>query len=321
MGWLRLVTCFNLYVSFAKEPSKRDDILQKRPTNLRSLLIVATPYKKMERDLPKFGEATPHNISLHAMQSTSDRRYEAHRTVWESSCIGLTLLLLRPVPRGAVLGSHHPLRRLTACSKLLFIIFSWMKFAEAKSRKQLAEGGSFTIFSVLWVLLVADRIRDFPIKLNMKLGPQTDFGAKSQSKETIQLVPEPRKMVIIRIIPRRRSGTWEGVTVVTWYREWNYRMWGAWGLGPHTLIFPALLSLPLIRGAATVCAPIILQNDSYTPESPILSNLQFCWLLSYYSNNTPDSSREEQVTQYSRRRAVFEEISNEMVRKATAWQP
>ena len=31
-------------VSFAKEPYKRDDILQKRPMILRSLLIVATPY-------------------------------------------------------------------------------------------------------------------------------------------------------------------------------------------------------------------------------------------------------------------------------------
>jgi len=79
MRWLRLVSCFKLYVSFAKEPSKRNNILQKRPINLRSLLIVATPYKKMERALPKFGEATPHYSSLHAMQSTSDRKYEAHR--------------------------------------------------------------------------------------------------------------------------------------------------------------------------------------------------------------------------------------------------
>ena len=33
-----------LLVSFAKGPYKRDDILQKRPIILRSLLIVATPY-------------------------------------------------------------------------------------------------------------------------------------------------------------------------------------------------------------------------------------------------------------------------------------
>jgi len=44
MGWLRLVGALKLKVSFAKEPYKRDDILQKRPIILRRLLIVATPY-------------------------------------------------------------------------------------------------------------------------------------------------------------------------------------------------------------------------------------------------------------------------------------
>ena len=43
MGWLRLVGPLKLRVSFAKEPCKRDYILQKRPINLRSLHIVATP--------------------------------------------------------------------------------------------------------------------------------------------------------------------------------------------------------------------------------------------------------------------------------------
>jgi len=45
MGWLQVVGSLKLYVSFAKEPYKRDYILQKRPIILRSLLIVATPYK------------------------------------------------------------------------------------------------------------------------------------------------------------------------------------------------------------------------------------------------------------------------------------
>jgi len=45
MGWLRLVGSFNFYVFFAKEPYKRDDVLQKRPVILRSLLIIATPYQ------------------------------------------------------------------------------------------------------------------------------------------------------------------------------------------------------------------------------------------------------------------------------------
>jgi len=44
MGWLRLVGSLKLQVSLAKEPYKRDDILQKRPIILRSLLFVATPY-------------------------------------------------------------------------------------------------------------------------------------------------------------------------------------------------------------------------------------------------------------------------------------
>ena len=44
MGWLRLVGALKVQVSFAKEPYKRDDILQKRPIILRRLLIVATPY-------------------------------------------------------------------------------------------------------------------------------------------------------------------------------------------------------------------------------------------------------------------------------------
>jgi len=44
MGWVAtIIGSLKLQVSFAKEPYKRDDILQKRPVILRSLLIVATP--------------------------------------------------------------------------------------------------------------------------------------------------------------------------------------------------------------------------------------------------------------------------------------
>jgi len=42
MGWLRLVSPLKLQVSFAKEPYKRDDILQKRPIILRRLRMVGT---------------------------------------------------------------------------------------------------------------------------------------------------------------------------------------------------------------------------------------------------------------------------------------
>ena len=44
MGWLRLVGSLKLYAFFAREPYKGTSILQKRPTMLRSLPIVATPY-------------------------------------------------------------------------------------------------------------------------------------------------------------------------------------------------------------------------------------------------------------------------------------
>jgi len=47
MGWLWMVGSIKLHVSFAKEPYKREDILQKRPVILRSLPIVATPYKQI----------------------------------------------------------------------------------------------------------------------------------------------------------------------------------------------------------------------------------------------------------------------------------
>jgi len=47
MGWLRLVGSIKWQVSFAKEPYKSDDILQKRPIILWSLLIEATPYEEL----------------------------------------------------------------------------------------------------------------------------------------------------------------------------------------------------------------------------------------------------------------------------------
>ena len=44
MGSLRLVGSIKIYVSFAKELYKTDDILQKRPIILSIVLTVATPY-------------------------------------------------------------------------------------------------------------------------------------------------------------------------------------------------------------------------------------------------------------------------------------
>jgi len=44
MWWLRWVGSWKLQVSFAKDPYRRDDILQKRHIILRGLLIEATTY-------------------------------------------------------------------------------------------------------------------------------------------------------------------------------------------------------------------------------------------------------------------------------------
>ena len=44
MGWLRLVGCLKLYISFAEHRHFYRALLQKRPIILRSLLVVATPY-------------------------------------------------------------------------------------------------------------------------------------------------------------------------------------------------------------------------------------------------------------------------------------
>jgi len=44
MGWLPIVGSLQSQVSFAKEPYKRDYIVQQRPLIWRSLLLVATPY-------------------------------------------------------------------------------------------------------------------------------------------------------------------------------------------------------------------------------------------------------------------------------------
>jgi len=46
MEWLQLVGSLKWWVSFAKEPYKRDDILQKRRVILRCLPIVATSYSR-----------------------------------------------------------------------------------------------------------------------------------------------------------------------------------------------------------------------------------------------------------------------------------
>jgi len=64
MGSLRLVGSLKVKVFFAKEPYKRDYILQKRPIILRSLLIVATPYLISMSHLNKSKDAVRKSTGL-----------------------------------------------------------------------------------------------------------------------------------------------------------------------------------------------------------------------------------------------------------------
>jgi len=67
MGWLRLVGSLKLWVSVAKEPNKRDHILQKRPIILRSLLIVATRYVAASIDGSDRRSLSHTHIPTHAL--------------------------------------------------------------------------------------------------------------------------------------------------------------------------------------------------------------------------------------------------------------
>jgi len=69
MGWLPLVDSLKLQVSFAKEPNKRDDILQKRPVILWNLLIVATPYRLTQATKSTLQHSARLCITLHPAAS------------------------------------------------------------------------------------------------------------------------------------------------------------------------------------------------------------------------------------------------------------
>jgi len=95
MGWLRLVGSLKLQVSFAKEPYKRDDILQKRPIILRSLLMVATPYlsgyrrKRLHISPKKKKIQTPYTCVPWCIHTCD----ENHSYVWRDSFICVTWLV------------------------------------------------------------------------------------------------------------------------------------------------------------------------------------------------------------------------------------
>jgi len=119
------------------------------------------------------------------------------------------------------------------------------------------------------------------------------LGAESQSQGTIQLVPKSWKMTIM--IPWRRGGTWEGVPVEPWYSEWICTMRG--GLVHHTIMIPAALSLPLLRGACSMSLTIF-QNDWFCTrisnffQSPIFS---IASMGAWEGTRTPPDYFEEQI--------------------------
>jgi len=75
MGWLRLVGSLKSLVSSAKEPYERDDILQKRPVILRSLLMVATPYvTHSDISLKILKECNKKNVALSSEYVVSKKK-------------------------------------------------------------------------------------------------------------------------------------------------------------------------------------------------------------------------------------------------------
>jgi len=134
------------------------------------------------------------------------------------------------------------------------------------------ENSNWVRDKILWIIEESEstktkqpkKLGEFSSKINLKLGPQFPDG-------TIQLVPEPGRMVII--IARRWRGTWEGVSMATWCSEWICRRGG--GLVHHIVIFPPTLSLLLLLGAAVRRAPTILPIDRFCTRFSSFSILQF----------------------------------------------
>jgi len=104
-GWLRWVASLKSQVSFAKEPYKRDDILQKRPILWSSLLIVATPWDIITHKFSRMNVQMSHTrqishmgwlrlvgsfiIRIHAWEL----RYDAYAWVMSHVCVSHTALI------------------------------------------------------------------------------------------------------------------------------------------------------------------------------------------------------------------------------------
>ena len=86
MGWRRLVGSSKLKVSFAKEPYKREDTLQKRTMISSSLPIVATPYLELpfwppfsrERLYLTYSICLLHPLRVHTYVPVTNIIYTSH---------------------------------------------------------------------------------------------------------------------------------------------------------------------------------------------------------------------------------------------------
>jgi len=116
MGWLRLVGSLKWQVSVAKEPYKRDYILQKRPIIWRSQIIVATPYHV---HFDAWGPFTTQHEKLLGIQRVSNPSSEnqristpAHSNGWKSESTLVRSLWYKSNKRGYV-GSNPRFREVS----------------------------------------------------------------------------------------------------------------------------------------------------------------------------------------------------------------
>ena len=81
---LTILTHTQLEVSFAKEPYKRDFMLQKRPVIVLILLTVATPYAQLATHITHYTQyslhtvLTSHNTHYTQLDSTHYTQYSLH---------------------------------------------------------------------------------------------------------------------------------------------------------------------------------------------------------------------------------------------------
>ena len=132
MGCRRLVGSSKLQVSFAKEPCKREDTLQKRPIILSSLPIVASPYLELPFQPPFSRERLYHLIYLPAASPVcahicTSHEYHLHKSRTLSS--KYHLLYLRgasPSCAYICISQHFYYLNITTCVCVCICLFVYI---------------------------------------------------------------------------------------------------------------------------------------------------------------------------------------------------